>query len=182
MKGWELGLGAMLVGFLLIGAVVFVPDDGGKEQEFAPVDLEPELGFSGEFPEKFTCDGEDVSPPISFGNVSGKVESIALILEDRDSPTRVFDHWLAWNITSDLPEALPKKGRLDSGVVQGENDFQDIGYGGPCPPTGTHTYRFTFYALDSQLELEPGSSKSQLVSALEGKVLDEKTIERDYAR
>lgn len=187
MKGLRIGLAALAVGIVLLGLLFFPLGGENKEkQEEQQIDgageMNVEPGFRGEFPVKYTCDGENISPPVSLGQLPNGTASVALVIDDPDAPTRVFDHWVIWNIPpdEDLEAGVPPKKRLENGAVQGENDFGDIGYGGPCPPSGTHTYRIKAYALDTELNLVPGSTKEQLESAIEGHVLDSRTVKRDY--
>ena len=112
-------------------------------------------------------------------------KSLALIVDDPDAPAKTWVHWVVFDLPADsggLPESVPADPTLSTGARQGINDFQRIGYGGPCPPGGTHRYFFKLYALDTRLELDPGSSKSQLLSAMEGHILAEGQLMGRYAR
>lgn len=136
-------------------------------------------------PSKYTCDGQDVSPPLKIEDVPNDATSLVLIVDDPDAPIGVFDHWLIWNIpadTKELPEGLSQKEELKElgGASQGKNDFGQIGYRGPCPPSGSHTYRFKLYALDKELDLRPGSKKEAIEEAMKGHVLDECMISGKY--
>jgi hypothetical protein len=138
-------------------------------------------------PARFTCDGEDVSPELSWEGVPEGTQSLALIMDDPDAPAGTFTHWVAYDIRSGargLPENVEKTERPANGAggTQGRNSFGDIGYGGPCPPSGTHHYRFQLYALDQRLDLAPGASKQQLLVALEGRVLGEALLVGTYQR
>ena len=118
-------------------------------------------------PIRYTCQGEDVSPPLEFKNIPNGTKSLALIVDDPDAPNGTFDHWIVWN--------LPAQGGLleDAKVAkQGKNHFGDSRYGGPCPPPGKpHRYFFKLYALDTTLDLPNGISKKQLEAAMEGHIL-----------
>ena len=119
-------------------------------------------------PAKYTCDGSDVSPPLSWSGVPGGVRSFSLICDDPDAPMGTWVHWVLYNLpgeTAALPEDLPAKGVLDGGGLQGKNDFGRIGYGGPCPPAGRHRYFFKLYALDTLLSLKQGADKKELLKA-----------------
>jgi hypothetical protein len=136
-------------------------------------------------PSKYTCDGEDISPPLKIEAVPEGTRSLVLIVDDPDAPLVVFDHWLLWNIpadTKDLSEGLPQKEELQElgRAIQGRNKSSKIGYRGPCPPWGSHTYRFKLYALDKDLDLKPGSKKRKLERAMEGCVLDECILTGKY--
>lgn len=126
------------------------------------------LGFShkGHIPVKYTCEGEDVNPPLEFTEVPEGTRSIALIVEDHDAPGGIFDHWLVWNITPN--EVIAEK---NSPGINGRNSFGNTGYNGPCPPSGVHRYFFKAYALDDMLTLEQGSGKQELLDAMHGHVV-----------
>ncbi len=150
----------------------------------------PELSVSlpfDTFPRKYTCDGEDISPPIEISGVSGKAKSLAIIMDDPDAPLGVFTHWVIWNIpatTTSLPEAIPPVAEIAEPIsaVQGTNDFGKIGYGGPCPPSGVHRYRIKVYALDTFLDLKPGSTKSELEEAMKGHIVQFGEVTATYGR
>ena len=129
-----------------------------------------------DIPAKYTCQGEDVSPPLSWEEVPEGTETYALIMDDPDAPNDIFTHWLIFNIpveTTEVPEAIPTNGELSDGTRQGANDFGNTGYAGPCPSPGErHRYRFNFYALNKHLNLEGGTSKTQIIAAMEGAILD----------
>jgi len=128
-------------------------------------------------PDRFTCEGVDRAPALSWSNVPDRTRSLALIAEDPDAPAGTWTHWLIWNIPPkppSLPEGTPKLPLLPSHARQGRNDFHRIGYGGPCPPPGKlHHYIFKLYALDATLPLRPGASKADLESALAPHILAE---------
>ncbi len=136
----------------------------------------------GMIPKKYTCDGRDVSPPLSWTSVPEGTKSLALICDDPDAPTRgTWIHWVIFNIPADtreLPESIPPQRTLAIGAKQGINDFRKIGYGGPCPPSGTHRYYFYLYALDTEINLEGGATKEQLMRAMEGHILAEGKYKR----
>jgi Raf kinase inhibitor-like YbhB/YbcL family protein len=130
----------------------------------------------GNIPRKFTCDGADVSPEFSWSHSPAGTGSFALIADDPDAPVGTWTHWVIFDLppaTSALPEGVSKVDELASGGRQGRNDFQRIGYGGPCPPAGKpHRYFFKLYALDRPLSLKPGSTKQELEQAMQNHVLD----------
>ena len=137
-------------------------------------------------PAKYTCQGQDISPPLKWNRVPDETQSLTLIVDDPDAPSGVFTHWVIFNLPPDsreLPEAVPAASQLPSGALQGKNDFGKIGYGGPCPPPGyPHRYRFTLYALDRQLDLKAGSSKQQVLNAMEGHILAQGQLTGTYQR
>lgn len=136
-------------------------------------------------PTVYTCDGKDASPPLSWSGAPGGTKSFALIADDPDAPRGTWVHWVLWNLpatATELKEALPILSHLPSGAVQGKNDFGNSGYGGPCPPAGTHRYFFKLYALDALLALNAGATKSQLEAAMKGHVLAQATLMGTYSR
>lgn len=117
-------------------------------------------------PMKYTCQGENINPPLKVADIPPGAKSLVLIMEDPDAPNGTFDHWLLWNI--------PVSGTIDENTkagISGINDFGKTGYGGPCPPTGTHRYFFRVYALDAELALIPGSNKKLLLEAIDNHVM-----------
>lgn len=139
----------------------------------------------GMIPKQYTCDGEGISPPLSWDAPPEGTQSLVLIVDDPDAPGQTFVHWVLYNLppeTRDLPERLPAIADLDNGGVQGSNDFDQLGYGGPCPPGGTHRYFFKLYALDTRLELPPGVSKPRVIDAMEGHILAAAELMGRYTR
>ena len=139
----------------------------------------------GMIPKKYTCDGPDASPPLNWSDVPAKAKSLALIVDDPDAPMGTWVHWVAWNIPPDarsLDEGVPKKDSLPNGMKQGTTDFRSIGYGGPCPPSGTHRYFFKLYALDTGLNLPPSTTKKDLERAMQGHLLQQVELMGKYAR
>ena len=136
-------------------------------------------------PKKYTCDSADVSPPLSWDAVPEGAQSLALISDDPDAPMGTWVHWVLYDLpplTRELPENIPPQKILKNGSKQGTNDFRKIGYGGPCPPGGTHRYYFKLYALDKELGLEPGMTKTQLLEAMEGHILAQGQLMGKYKR
>jgi Raf kinase inhibitor-like YbhB/YbcL family protein len=129
----------------------------------------------GSIPKKFTCDGADVSPALSWSDPPTGTRSLAMITDDPDAPGGVWVHWVLYDLPPDtrkLPEAITKSPQLPNGILQGRNDFGKIGYNGPCPPRGsTHRYFFKLYALDSKTGLRSGATKAELERAITGHIL-----------
>jgi Raf kinase inhibitor-like YbhB/YbcL family protein len=120
----------------------------------------------GMIPRQYTCDGNDSSPPLAWTSVPDGTKSLALICDDPDAPVGTWVHWVLFNLPADvtaLPEHVPPQKTLGNGARQGTNDFRKIGYGGPCPPGGTHRYYFKLYTLDTVLETKPGITKKELL-------------------
>ncbi len=139
----------------------------------------------GMIPSQYTCDGQDISPPLKWENVPQGTKSFALICDDPDAPMGTWVHWVIYNIPDSvrqLPEAVPTVERLSDGTLQGTNDFRRLGYGGPCPPGGTHRYFFKLYALDTMLNLQAGATKEALLKAMQGHVLAEAQLMGRYKR
>lgn len=139
----------------------------------------------GMIPAKYTCDGANISPQLSWDNAPKDTKSFVLICEDPDAPMGTFTHWILYDIPADvheLLENLPKDKILPNGAKQGIADFKKIGYGGPCPPNGTHRYYFKLYALDTLLNLEPGLKKEDILKAMNGHILAQGQIMGKYAR
>ncbi|MCS7286110.1 MAG: YbhB/YbcL family Raf kinase inhibitor-like protein [Anaerolineae bacterium] len=126
-------------------------------------------------PERYTCKGENISPPLGWTGVPAEAKSLVLICDDPDAPGGPFNHWLLYNIppsTTNLPEGVPPLPSLPDGSFQGFNSFGKIGYDGPCPPPGsTHRYFFRLYALDKTLNIPPKARKAEILRAMEGHIL-----------
>lgn len=134
--------------------------------------------FSNEktIPAKYTCKGSDISPPLAWSGAPAGTKSFALIADDPDAPGKTWVHWVAWNIpatSTGLKEDLEKTAQLPDGTMQGTTDFGRVGYGGPCPPSGTHRYYFKLSALDTTLDLPSTTTKAELESAMKGHVLEQ---------
>jgi hypothetical protein len=135
-------------------------------------------------PKKYSCDGEDVSPPLQWSDPPPGTQSFALIVDDPDA-RGTWDHWLIFNLpagTLILPEAVPTEGDLPDGSKQGHNSWQKLGYGGPCPPRGPHRYYFKLYALDTVIDLTAGATKEKLLQAIEGRILAQTELMGKYTR
>ena len=129
----------------------------------------------GAIPPKFTCDGSDVSPALSWNDPPPGTKAFALIMDDPDAPGGTWVHWVLYDLPAsvrELPEGVPKVKDLEIGARQGSNDFRRIGYGGPCPPRGaTHRYSLRLYALDQLTQLPVGATKGDLERATKGHIL-----------
>ena len=140
-------------------------------------------------PAKYTCEGQDISPPLAWAGAPGSAKSIALIVDDPDAPDpakpqRVYVHWVLYNIpggTSSLAENASKSS-LPKGAVQGKNDWGKPEYGGPCPPIGRHRYFFKVYALDAELTGLSGATKADLERAMKGHVVDSGELMGTYQK
>ena len=136
-------------------------------------------------PSKYTCDGSDVSPGLEWSDVPEGTRSFTIIADDPDAPVGTWIHWVLYNVpgeTRTLPEAVPPDANLPDGSRQGKNSWGRPGYGGPCPPGGTHRYFFKLYALDTVLELRSGVSEDDLLKAMKGHILAEAELMGLYSR
>jgi Raf kinase inhibitor-like YbhB/YbcL family protein len=157
--------------------------EGGEKMEIKVTSSAFEEG--GMIPSKYTCDGMDISPPLKWQGMPDGTQSIALISDDPDAPVGTWVHWVMFNIPADtngLAENIPADKTLPNGARQGITDFRRIGYGGPCPPSGTHRYFFKLYALDKKLDLAAGADKAALLKAMEGHILAQGQLMGRYKR
>jgi Raf kinase inhibitor-like YbhB/YbcL family protein len=139
----------------------------------------------GPIPAVYTCEGQDLSPPLAWTDPPAGTKSFAFISDDPDAPGKTWVHWVLYNLppsVRQLPESFPSDEELPDGTRQGMTDFGRIGYGGPCPPSGTHRYFFKLYALDATVPLAPGVTKKQLEEAMKGHVLAHAQLMGTYRR
>jgi hypothetical protein len=128
-------------------------------------------------PSKYTCDGENVSPPLQIEGIPQDAQCLVLIMDDPDAPRGTFDHWLVWNME---PVTAIAEGSVPG--IEGTNGFGNTGYGGPCPPSGTHRYFIKVYALSSNLDLPAGANKKSLEQAIQPHILAEGSLMGKYSR
>jgi Raf kinase inhibitor-like YbhB/YbcL family protein len=137
-------------------------------------------------PVKYTCEGQDMSPPLKWSNAPANTKSFALIADDPDAPAGTWVHWVLYDLpatATELAENTPKSQQLPNGAKQGLNSWPHLGYGGPCPPPGRpHHYFFKIYALDQMLGLKSVATKKDLLKAMEGRVLAEGQLIGTYQR
>ena len=137
-------------------------------------------------PARYTCDGDNISPAMAWKGAPAQTKSFALILHDPDAPIRGgFTHWVIYNMDAklnQLVEDIPRQGNVARVGMQGKNDASQIGYMGPCPPSGTHRYVARLFALDTMLRLKPGATKKELEGAMRGHILESATLIGAYAR
>jgi Raf kinase inhibitor-like YbhB/YbcL family protein len=145
----------------------------------------PAFNQQEEIPSKYTCDGEDISPPLKWENLPTGTESLAVIMDDPDAPIGTWIHWVLFNLPADknsLSENMPNSSELPTGGKHGINSWGRPGYGGPCPPAGTHRYFFKLYALDTILDIPSGIGKKKLLQLMEGHILDHSELVGLYKR
>jgi len=137
----------------------------------------PAFENMGFIPRKYTCDGDDVNPPLKIEGIPKETRSLVLIVDDPDAPRGTWDHWIVWNI--------PPVEKIEEDSVpgtEGLNDSNRHSYGGPSPPSGTHRYFFKVYALDTKLNLNPNSRKRDVERAMEGHIIAKGEIVGRYSR
>jgi len=187
------------VGLLFVGLLLILTVVAGCGRPKPPEEVQPAGGTmsfaitstafaeGAEIPLKYTCHGQNISPPLDWSQGPVGTASFALIMDDSDA---VYTHWVIFNLPPDargLPEAVPKDDKLASGALQGKIGSGGIGYPtgyfGPCPPKGSpHHYRFTLYALDTTLDLTAGASKEQVLQAMEGHIIGQAQLVGLYQR
>jgi Raf kinase inhibitor-like YbhB/YbcL family protein len=136
-------------------------------------------------PSTYTCDGVNVSPPLEWSGVPKSARTITIIADDPDTPGGMWVHWVLYNLPADntgLVENLPATEKLVAGGFHGKTDFGTTGYGGPCPPSGTHRYFFKIYALDGDLSLKAGATKAEVEKAMEGHIVSQGQLMGTYRR
>lgn len=140
----------------------------------------PAFQDNEQIPQKYTCDGEDVNPPLKFEDIPAEAASLTLMFSDPDAPAKTFYHWVLFNMdpeTSHIDEDS-----VPATAIEGKNDFDQLEYGGPCPPSGTHRFIFTLHALDGPLDLEEGAIAEEVLEAMEGHIIDTAQIVGTYGR
>jgi Raf kinase inhibitor-like YbhB/YbcL family protein len=187
-------IGRAVVILLLVAACGSEPSSGRSgagtgagEEQGVSFSLRSSAFRDGEaIPARYTCDGENVSPALSWDTVPDGSGALVLVMDDPDAPRGTFTHWVLFDIppeARELPEAITPRAALDDGARQGPNDFGNLGYGGPCPPPGApHHYRFTLYAVDAPLRLAPGATKQEVTSALSGPTIGSARLVGTYRR
>lgn len=179
-------INASLLVFLLVGMLVISGcvqnnserpsgnefPDTGKGNESMNIQnikvISSAFASNGTIPKKYTCNGQNINPPLELQGIPEETNSLALIMDDPDAPMKTFTHWIVWNIG---PVAKIDEDSIPG--IEGMNDFRKIGYGGPCPPSGTHRYFFRIYALDKQLELKEGANRKELENEMIGHIIAE---------
>ncbi|MHA2620810.1 MAG: YbhB/YbcL family Raf kinase inhibitor-like protein [bacterium JZ-2024 1] len=192
-------------GLVVFAMVILASGCQKQKSEEAPADGEevtgpggPETGQAAVFrltstafkdgeaiPGDYTCDGRNVSPPLSWENAPKGAEGFAIIMDDPDAPRGTFTHWIIVNIPANetgLQEGIPKTEKLENGAIQGKNSAGEIGYFGPCPPSGTHRYIFRIYALHMKLDLQPGADIAQVEATMRDHIMGKAELMGTYSR
>ncbi len=162
------------VALLLIAALAGCRHSGGVAN--AQALILTSFSFQGnQIPSRFTCNGAELSPQLAWSAPPPGTASFALVVTDPDAPGGTFAHWLLYNLPAEtraLPEGLPKQRQLAGGALQGVNSFGQMGYSGPCPPSGSpHHYHFTLYALNAKLNLPTDATRAQVKAAMHEHIL-----------
>jgi hypothetical protein len=177
-------MGKICLIVLVLSIFSYITAADGKDREekkMAEMSISsPAFENNGTVPQKYTCDGSDINPPLKITGIPSSAKSMALIVDDPDAPAGIWVHWLVWNIDPGTPEI--KENSVPSGAVQGLNDFRKKDYGGPCPPSGTHRYFFKLYALDKRLDLKSGASKADLEKTMAGHIVGQAELVGLYSR
>jgi Raf kinase inhibitor-like YbhB/YbcL family protein len=176
----------MIVMILILMMFVSCSRSGGDAKKVAALEVKSTaFGHAKSMSDKYTCDDVDVSPPLEWKNAPAGTKSFAIICETPDAPAGNWVQWVIYDIPADitnLPQSVAKTGQLDFGARQGKNDFDQMGYSGPCLPAGEHRFFFRVYALDGPTNLNAGAKKDELVEAMKGHILAEGALMGVYAR
>jgi Raf kinase inhibitor-like YbhB/YbcL family protein len=173
----------MSLGIVLLAASAVTAAAAGEKGRRTMGELRitsPAFASGEAIPARYTCDGADVSPPLAIAGVPEQARSLALVMDDPDAPVGTWVHWVEWNIDPKTRE-IPENGSPPGGV-EGRNSWHRTGYGGPCPPSGSHRYFFKLYALDALLDLPSGAGKTELERAMRGHVVAEGELMGTYRR
>jgi len=185
----KLNIFLIIILILIIFVGIRVREIQRSSKEFSPSLIKPFSNMKIEspvfsnnelIPKKYTCDGEDVNPPLKISEVPEEAKSLVLIVDDPDAPMGTWVHWTVWNIdpkTVEIPE-----NSVPEGAVEGITDFGKPGYGGPCPPSGTHRYFFKLYALDTTLDLDSNAKKTDIEKAMKDHILEKAELVGVYSR
>jgi hypothetical protein len=167
--------GILTVALLAIGVAGTLSGAGGTKMKVTSSAFEE----GGDIPSKFSRDGHDINPDLRIEGAPTNAKSLVLIMDDPDAPVGLFTHWLVWNIDPKAAEIAEKS--VPAGAVQGTNDYPNLGYGGPQPPSGTHRYYFKIFALDRTLDLPSGTKRKDLDKAMIGHVIGQGQLMGRYS-
>lgn len=178
---------SLIIITLVLGLGYFVFFQRSKEEVILEPKLKgnmiiasPSFQHNGFIPSKYTCDGDNVNPPLEVKDVPQGTKSLVLIIDDPDAPMGTWVHWIVWNIDSKATQ-IPEHS-VPTQAAEGQTSFGRPGYGGPCPPSGTHRYFFKLYALNTILNLSPQTDKIALEKAMKGHILDKTELIGLYSR
>lgn len=180
------------IGYLILGIIVYV----AVQHASSPADTEtarttpmnnetlivrsPAFNDGQPIPSKYTCDGENMSPPLAIEQIPASTTSMVLVVDDPDAPSGTWDHWVVFNI----PRSVTRigEGEVPEGSVQGRSSWDTSAYGGPCPPDGEHRYIFTVYALSTSLRLGEEATKADVLDAMQGHILASGELQGTYTK
>jgi hypothetical protein len=177
-----------LIPLILFSCVIGIHVEAiGKEGYAMKLDIKSTaFGEGNSIPKQYTCDGADISPQLSWSQPPEGTGSMVLICDDPDAPMGTWVHWVLYGLSPDtleISENIPDDKEVLGGAKHGVNDFHKYGYGGPCPPGGTHRYFFKLYAVDTEVvDLDPGATKDEVLVAIKGHVLAEGELMGRYSR
>lgn len=140
----------------------------------------PTFQQNGIIPSKYTCDGQNINPPLQIEDVAKAAKNLVIIVDDPDAPGGDFVHWLIWNIDPSTRQIA--ENNIPEGAIEGTTSFGKNGWGGPCPPSGVHRYQFKIYALGTELKLNPQAKKAELENAMKGQIVDQAILVGLYKR
>lgn len=173
--------------FALLVCAIFLMSGCARDKQptkpinLSPMKIESKVFFNNQYlPTKYTCDGTSINPSLKIADVASEAKSLVLIVDDPDAPNGDFAHWLVWNIDPKITQI--EEASVPTGGVQGTGSSGIIGYAPPCPPSGVHHYTFKLYALDIKLNLPSGANKTDLLAAMQGRVINETTMVGLYSR
>jgi hypothetical protein len=135
---------------------------------------------NGNIPSRYTCDGENINPPLEIFNIPKNAKSLALVMDDPDAPNGTWVHWIFWNLP--VSQSSIEEGIEPNNCIYGTNSFDKLEYGGPCPPFGSHRYFFKVYALDSELRVQEGATKEEVMNALGEHIIDKAELIGIYSK
>jgi Raf kinase inhibitor-like YbhB/YbcL family protein len=174
------------LGLLIVtGTLILSPNLNAEGNKMQLAITSSAFSEGGMIPRQYSCDGPDISPDLSWQGVPEGSRSLALICDDPDAPVGTWVHWVLFNIPAGekgLAAEIAPDATLSNGALHGTNDFRRLGYGGPCPPSGTHRYYFKLYALDTVLPLDSGATKAQVEAAMAGHILAQAQLMGKYKR
>jgi hypothetical protein len=184
--------GLLVVASLLWGETVGAqtekagkPVEGKGKEKMAFTLTSTAFGQEEMIPKQYTCDGADISPALAWSGAPDSARSFALICDDPDAPMGTWVHWVLFNIPAPvhvISEKTPPDATLKNGAKHGISSFKKLGYGGPCPPGGTHRYYFKLYALDTMLDLTGKPTKEDVLRAMKGHILGQTELMGKYSR
>lgn len=169
----------VIANLIVSARVVFHKDILSKVKE-GKMKITTDFEHNGNIPSKYTCDGDDLAPVLTVSDVPKEAQELVLIVDDPDAPMGTWVHWVVYNIPPETKEINYKN--LPADAKQGKTDFGRIGWGGPCPPNGTHRYFFKLYAINKKLDLVEGATKSQVEKEIKDNIVEKAEIIGLYKR